>query len=98
MARVGDFSIIAPNRTTFKRLSHVYPEQVFPFAYSRLTDPITGKTDSVLARCEASGTKPKIMEINASNSARPVVLDARTATHPVSDQAKLLKDASFPGR
>ena len=57
-----------PNRTAFKRLSHVYPEQVFPFAYSRLTDPITGKTDSVLARCEASGTAPKIMEINDSNS------------------------------
>jgi hypothetical protein len=57
-----------PNRTAFKRLSHVYPEQVFPFAYSQLTDPITGKTDSVLARCEASGTKPKIMEINDSNS------------------------------
>jgi hypothetical protein len=57
-----------PNRTAFKRLSHVYPEQVFPFAYSLLTDPITGKTDSVLARCEASGTTPKIMEINDSNS------------------------------
>ena|ERR1700677_397903 len=27
-----------PNRTALKRLSHVYPEQVFPFAYSRLTD------------------------------------------------------------
>ena len=57
-----------PNRTAFKRLSHVYPEQVYPFAYSLLTDPITGKTDSVLARCEASGTTPKIMEINESNS------------------------------
>jgi len=57
-----------PNRTAFKRLSHVYPEQFFPFAYSEMTDPITGKTDSVLARCEASGTKPKIMEINDSNS------------------------------
>ena len=41
---------------------------MFPFAYSLLTDPITGKTDSVLARCEASGTTPKIMEINDSNS------------------------------
>jgi Alpha/beta hydrolase domain len=32
-----------PNRTAFKRLSHVYPEQVFPFAYSRLTDSITAR-------------------------------------------------------
>jgi hypothetical protein len=57
-----------PNRTAFGRLSHVYPEQVFPFAYTKLTDPITGKTDSVLARCETSGTCPKIMEVNDSNS------------------------------
>lgn len=57
-----------PNRTAFKRLSHVYPEQVFPFAYSQLTDPVTGKTDSVLARCDATRTRPKIMEINDSNS------------------------------
>jgi hypothetical protein len=57
-----------PNRTAFGRLSHVYPEQFFPFAYTILTDPLTGKTDSVLARCEASGTCPKIMEVNDSNS------------------------------
>jgi hypothetical protein len=57
-----------PNRTAFARLSHVSPEQGFPFAYSELTDPITGKTDSVLARCGASGTCPKIMEVNDSNS------------------------------
>jgi hypothetical protein len=57
-----------PNRTAFQRWSHVYPEQIFPFAYTSLTDPLTGKTDSVLARCEASGTCPKIMEVNDSNS------------------------------
>jgi len=57
-----------PNRTAFGRLSHVYPEQVFPFAYTKLTDPLTDKTDSVLARCEVSGTCPKIMEVNDSNS------------------------------
>ena len=57
-----------PNRTAFHRWSHVYPEQVFPFAYTRLSDPITGTTDSVLTRCEASGTSPKIIEVNDSNS------------------------------
>ena len=34
----------------------------------RQTDPLTGKTDSVLARCEGSDTCPKIMEVNDSNS------------------------------
>jgi hypothetical protein len=57
-----------PNRTAFQRWSHVYPEQIFPFAYTSLTDPLTRKTDSVLARCAASGTCPKILEVNDSNS------------------------------
>jgi len=63
-----NYRFAQPNRTAFQRWSHVYPEQIFPFAYSSLTDPMTGKTDSVLARCEASGTSPKIMEVNDSNS------------------------------
>ena len=57
-----------PNQTAFQRWSHVYPEQIFPFAYTSQTDSLTGKTDSVLTRCEASGTSPKIMEVNDSNS------------------------------
>lgn len=63
-----NYRFAQPNRTAFQRWSHVYPEQVFPFAYSNLHDPLTGKTDSVLARSEASGTSPKLMEVNDSNS------------------------------
>jgi hypothetical protein len=63
-----NYRLAQPNRTAFQRWSHVYPEQIFPFAYTSLTDPLTGKTDSVLARCVASGTCPKIMEVNDSNS------------------------------
>lgn len=63
-----NYRFAQPNRTAFQRWSHVYPEQVFPFAYSSLHDPLTGKTDSVLARCDASGTSPRIMEVNDSNS------------------------------
>ena len=63
-----NYRFAQPNQTAFQRLSHVYPEQVFPFAYTSLTDPLSGKTDSVLARCEVSSTSPKIMEVNDSNS------------------------------
>ncbi len=63
-----NYRFAQPNRTAFQRWSHVYPEQIFPFAYAALSDPVTGKTDSVLARCEASRTTPKIMEVNDSNS------------------------------
>jgi len=63
-----NYRFAQPNRTAFQRWSHVYPEQIFPFSYTSLTDPLTGKTDSVLARCAASGTCPKILEVNDSNS------------------------------
>ncbi len=63
-----NYRFAQPNRTAFQRWSHVYPEQIFPFAYTSLTDPLTGKTDSVLARCTASETCPKIMEVNDANS------------------------------
>ena len=63
-----NYRFAQPNQTAFQRWSHVYPEQVFPFAYTSLTDSLTGKTDSVLVRCGASGTSPKIMEVNDSNS------------------------------
>jgi hypothetical protein len=63
-----NYRFAQPNQTAFQRWSHVYPEQIFPFAYTTLTDPLTGKTDSVLARCGASGPCPKIMEVNESNS------------------------------
>jgi alpha/beta hydrolase family protein len=63
-----NYRFAQPNQTAFQRWSHVYPEQLFPFAYTSLTDPLTGKTDSVLARCAAAGTCPKMMEVNDSNS------------------------------
>jgi hypothetical protein len=46
-----NYRFAQPNQTAFQRLSHVYPEQVFPFAYTTLTDPLTVITDSVLALC-----------------------------------------------
>ena len=32
-----NYRFAQPNRTAFQRWSHVYPEQIFPFAYARLT-------------------------------------------------------------
>ena len=63
-----NYRFAQPNQTAFQRWSHVYPEQIFPFAYTTLTDPLTGKTDSVMTRCQASKTNPKIIEVNDSNS------------------------------
>jgi hypothetical protein len=56
-----------PGRTERNRQDELYAEGVFPFANVTTTDPITGKTDSRLARCTASNTCPLAMEIYSAN-------------------------------
>ena len=53
-----------PGRYQRQHEDHSYPGDQFPFAYRELTDPLTGLTDSLLARCEATGTTPKIMHFD----------------------------------
>jgi hypothetical protein len=56
-----------PGRTERNRQDHLYDEGRFPFADVGTTDPYTQRTDSRLARCEASHTCPVAMEIYSSN-------------------------------
>ena len=39
-----------------------YPDATFPFAYTRLKDPISRREDGLLERCLATRTCPKIMQ------------------------------------
>lgn len=50
-----------PGRFSTAVEGHHYPGDQFPFTYETLTDPISGLTDGVLARCRAQGACPKIM-------------------------------------
>ena len=54
-------------RTERNRSNHFYPEAIFPFAYPVLKDPVSGKTGGRSARCLASGTCPKVFEVNSAN-------------------------------
>ena len=54
-------------RTERNRQQHLYQEGTFPFSYSTLTDPLSGKTDGRNMRCMATGTCPKIMNIISAN-------------------------------
>lgn len=56
-----------PGRTERNRQDHLYLEGRFPFANVSTTDGVTGRTDSRLARCEASHACPLAMEIYSSN-------------------------------
>jgi hypothetical protein len=50
-----------PGRATTFTTDHLYPGAGFPFAYSKLTDPLTGRTQGILDRCLATSTCPKIV-------------------------------------
>jgi hypothetical protein len=39
----------------------------FPFAYIPTTDPFSGRVDSILAKCQASNTCPKVMQLDSGS-------------------------------
>jgi hypothetical protein len=50
-----------PGRFSTALAGHYSPGDQFPFTYETVTDPVSGRTDGVLARCRAQGVCPKIM-------------------------------------
>ena len=50
-----------PGRWQKQHEDHNYPGDQFPFTYATLTDPISGRTDGLQARCAVSNTCPKII-------------------------------------
>src|SRR5262245_49743912 len=62
-----NYRFAQPARTERNRQNHLYPEASFPFAYSIVTDTLTGKSDGRNARCMKTDTCPKIMMVNSAN-------------------------------
>jgi hypothetical protein len=60
----------SPTRTNTQHSGHLYPADVFPFAYGEETDPFTGRSDSLLRRARASGAAPKVMHFDTSSEYR----------------------------
>jgi hypothetical protein len=81
-----------PGRTERNRQDHLYAEGVFPFANVATHDPITGKTDSRLARCEANGTCPLAAEIYSANE---YWVKAASLLHTTPDGAQDLADSPY---
>ncbi len=52
-----------PDRTSTQHEDHTFPENAFPFSTARMTDPVTGKTGSLL---RDDGFDPLWMETNTS--------------------------------
>ena len=55
-----------PNRSPdLQHEARDYPGAQFPFTYPTLSDPVTGRTDGILARSVASGSCPKVIHIDS---------------------------------
>lgn len=54
-------------RTERNRQNKLYPEAPFPFSYTPMTDPLTGRTDGRNVRCTQTSTCPKIMNVDTAN-------------------------------
>ena len=59
----------SPGRYSRQHEDHTYPGDQFPFGYTLQTDPISGRTDSVLARSRAAGVCPRIMHLDTDSEA-----------------------------
>jgi Alpha/beta hydrolase domain len=46
---------------------HLYPGDQFPFTFSRIHDPISGKTEGILDKVVADGVAPKIIHVDTDS-------------------------------
>jgi len=58
-----------PGRFSRQHEDHTYPGDAFPFTYGTTTDALTGATDGLLARCEATHTCPAVMQVDTDSDA-----------------------------
>ena len=56
-----NYQFAQPGRWQKQHEDHVYPGDQFPFTYTTLSDPISGRTDGLQEKCAVSNTCPKIV-------------------------------------
>ena len=74
--------------------THYAPGDQFPFAYTTITDPLTGKTDGLLRKCTQTRTCPKVYQYDSpieANGGRTslLVTDGTGKAIPVPDNVRL---------
>ena len=76
-----------PGRWQKQHEDHVYPGDQFPFTYTTLTDPISGRTDGLLERCRATDTCPRVIHSDGEAElwqARASLLVTDTEGQPIA--------------
>lgn len=61
-----NFRFAEPGRFSRQHEDHDVPGFTFPFAYSAMTDPVTGRRDGILQSCTQSDTCPRVFHVDTS--------------------------------
>jgi hypothetical protein len=60
-----NYRFAQPGRYSRQHEDHLYPGDQFPFAYAVSSDPLSGRTDGVLAKCLAAANCPRIIHTDS---------------------------------
>lgn len=82
-----NFRFAQPGRWSKQHEDHLQIGDQFPFTYAVTTDPVSGATDGILARCSTNDTCPKIMHLDGGGEfwlARASLIVTDGAGNPVA--------------
>ncbi len=82
-----NYRFAQPGRYSRQHEDHDFPGDQFPFTYAETTDPLTGRTESILSACTATDTCPKVMHTDTSTEfwqARAALLTTSPAGEPLT--------------
>ena len=96
-----NYAFAQPGRFSRQHEDHDFPGDQFPFTYAKTTDTLTGKEGSILDKCEANDTCPKIMHTDTSTEfwqARASLVSTSTDGKPLTmpDNVRLYFIAGAP--
>jgi hypothetical protein len=90
-----------PSRLTRQHNDYLYPDDQFPFTYAVTRDPLTGKRDGLLARCERSQSCPKMFDFETDTEVwlsrmSMIDTDANGKPVPIPDNVRIYYVAGVP--
>lgn len=88
-----------PGRFARQHEDRLFPHDQFPFTYATTTDPVSGRTDGIFTRCEASRSCPRVIHTESSSDffhgrASLLVMDGKGNEVRVPDRVRFYHFAS----
>jgi hypothetical protein len=96
-----NYAFAQPGRFSRQHEDRLFPHDQFPFTYATTTDPVSGKTDGIFARCDASMQCPKVIHTESSSDffhgrASLLVTDGKGRAVPIPDSVRFYHFAGTP--